>query len=61
MKIRRSYSVDGDVYEKFLDYAKDNSLNISQFIQNAMMTKIGMEKKSAERKRKEAAGVVLNE
>ena len=36
MKIRRSYSVDEDVYEKFLAYAKQNSINISQFIQNAM-------------------------
>ena len=36
MKIRRSYSVDEDVYEKFLAYAKQNSINISQFIQNTM-------------------------
>ena len=50
--------MDGDVYEKFLDYAKDNSLNISQFIQNAMMSKMGMEKKSVERKKKEAVVVV---
>lgn len=49
MKIRRSYSVDEDIYSKFLEYAKNNSINISKFIENAMITKLKEEEKSGEK------------
>lgn len=40
MKIRRSYSIDEEIYKKFLEYVKKNSINISKFIENAMITKL---------------------
>jgi len=44
MKIRRSYSIDEEIYKKFLEYVKKNSINISKFIENAMITKLNEEK-----------------
>jgi len=40
MKIRRSYSVDQEIYKNFLEYAKKNSINISKFIENMMIKKL---------------------
>ncbi len=40
MKIRRSYSVDEEIYKKFLEYVKKNSINISKFIENAIIAKL---------------------
>ena len=43
MKIKRSYSVDQEVYKKFLEYVEKNSINISKFIENCFINEMKKE------------------